>query len=202
MHAIPQKGRRRGLSSRRKCCSRQLKNDHGNAAVLAAQRIAVLVDSENLEITVAQSYEPPRGKKSTHRAYPDWLEILPQVIGGREVFRSIYYKKRGLKISGNFRRIWCEELKGEIRQPEKSVDPYIIVDAISLSEKADVIVLLAGDKDYLPLIWFLRSKGCKVEMASFEEAAANVLMRAADRFYLLGESHTVVLPRSSGSESV
>ena len=168
--------------------------------MLAAQRIAILVDSENLEITVSQSYEPPRGKKKTHVAYPDWLQILPEVIGGRSVFRNIYYKKRGLRISEKFRRIWCEQLYGEIKQPEKSVDPYIIVDSITLAEKADVVVLLAGDKDYLPLIWYLRSKGCKVEMASFEEAAANVIKQTADRFYKLGERHTVVLPKSATSE--
>ena len=167
--------------------------------MLAAQRIAVLVDSENLEITVSQNYEPPRGKKSSHRAFPDWLEILPEVIANRSIFRNIYYKKRGLRISDKFRKIWCQELRGEIRQPEKSVDPYIIVDAITLSEKADVIILLAGDKDYLPLIWFLRSKGCKVEIASFEEAAANVIKQAADTFFLLGEKHTVVLPIHSAT---
>ena len=167
--------------------------------MLAAQRLAILVDSENLEITVSQNYEPEKAQRLTHNAYPDWLTIMPMLITDRLVFRNIYYKKRGKRISDKFVKIWQEKLHGEIKQPEKSVDPYIICDAITLSEKADVVLLLAGDKDYLPLIWYLKSKGCKVEMASFEEAAAKSIKSAADQFHLLGEKHTIVLPKKSSS---
>ena len=62
---------------------------------LKAQRIAVLVDSENLEITVEQNYEPERGMKTSHVAYPDWKEIIPLVVGERTLIRCIYYKKKG-----------------------------------------------------------------------------------------------------------
>lgn len=164
--------------------------------MLNSQRIAILTDSENLEITVTRHYEPEESLQNTHVAYPDWKEIIPLVTGDRTLIRNIYYKRRGRRISEKFRVIWTKELGGEIKQPLKSVDPYIIVDAITLCEKVDVIILLAGDKDYLPLIWYLRSRGCKVEMASFEEAAAGVIQYTADRFYLLEENHTVVLPKS------
>ncbi len=165
--------------------------------MLKAQRVAILVDSENLEISVSENFEPERGLKNTHRAYPDWKEIFPEVVGQRTVIRNIYYKKKGLPISAKFRRFWTVELKGEIKQPPKSADPYIIVDAISLADKADVIVIMAGDKDYLPLIWHLRSKGCKVEMASFADAAAESIRQASDSFYTLDEKHTVVLESTS-----
>ena len=164
--------------------------------MLKSQRVAILVDSENLEITVSQHYEPPTKVRRTHLAYPDWIDIVPMVLKGRTLVRNIYYKKKGLRISEKFLRLWVEQLGGEVKQPIKSVDPYIIVDAITLCEKVDTMILLAGDKDYLPLIWYLKSKGCRVEMASFQEAAASVVKSAADGFYVLGEEHTVVLPRS------
>lgn len=169
----------------------------GSQIMLKSQRMAILTDSENLEIAVTRHYEPEPEQKKTHLAYPDWKEIIPCVVGGRTLVRNIYYKKRGKRVSEKFRAFWVRELGGEIKQPLKSVDPYIIVDAITLCEKVDVMVLLAGDKDYLPLIWYLRSKGCKVEMASFEEAAADIIQHAADHFYLLEEKHTVVLPKSN-----
>jgi len=107
-------------------------------------------------------------------------------------------QKRGRSVSAKFARLWKEKLGGEIKQPIKSVDPYIIVDAITLSDKVDVVILLAGDKDYLPLIWYLKSKGCKVEMASFVEAAAAEVRTAADNFYLFGEDETLILKKSKG----
>lgn len=58
------------------------------------------------------------------------------------------------------------------------------------------MLILAGDKDYLPLIWFLRSKGCKVEIASFAQAAADVVKQAADRYFKLSARHTVNLART------
>lgn len=159
------------------------------------QRVAILVDSENLEISVDRHFEPPAGQKTTHRAYPDWMTIIPRVLAGRTLTRSIYYKKRGKRISARFAKLWQTQLNGEVKQPRKSVDPYIIIDAITVAHKVDTIILLAGDKDYLPLIWFLKSQGCRVEMAAFEDAAATEIKYAADYFFLLDEEDTVVLKK-------
>ncbi len=159
------------------------------------QRVAILVDSENLEISVQKHFEPPAAKRSTHRAYPNWIKIIPRVIAGRTLTRSIYYKKRGRRISQKFSKLWQTQLNGEIKQPIKSVDPYIIIDAITVAHKVDTVILLAGDKDYLPLIWFLKSQGCRVEMAAFEDAAAAEVRFAADHFFMLDEEDTVVLKK-------
>jgi len=165
--------------------------------MLVSQRIAILVDSENLEISVSENYEPERRLLKTHTAYPDWKVIVPLVAAKRNVVRNIYYKKRGLRISPKFERLWEQDLGGEIKQPIKSVDPYIIVDAITLSKKVDSVIILAGDKDYLPLIWYLKSCGCKVEMAAFEDAAAEIVKSATDTFYMLGEKETIVVRKST-----
>jgi uncharacterized LabA/DUF88 family protein len=167
--------------------------------MLLSQRIAILVDSENLEIAVSKNYEPHGPNKATHVVYPDWMKIIPSVTAKRALVRNIYYKKKEKNISKKFRTLWQNELHGEIKQPVKSVDPYIIVDAISLAEKADTIVILAGDKDYLPLLWYLKSKGCKVEIASFESSVASVIKATADHFHLLKTEHTVVLRKGSSA---
>ena len=165
--------------------------------MLKDQRVAILVDAENLEINVSDYYEPDRNERRTHVAYPDWKEIIPKVVKGRVLVRNIYYKKKGLRISTKFKRIWEVELGGEFKQPIKSVDSYIIVDAITLAEKVDTVILLSGDKDYLPLIWYLRSKGCKVEMAAFKESAADIVKTATDKFHLLGGQETISVKKST-----
>ena len=62
-----------------------------------------------------------------------------------------------------------------------------------------MVIILAGDKDYLPLIWYLRSRGCRVEVASYADAASKRIRDAADAFYLLTERDTVVLENRAGA---
>lgn len=157
------------------------------------QRLAILVDSENLEISVQDLYA--KGRRASHAAYPNWLKIIPEIVSARGLVRNIYYKKRGKRVSLKFKELWERELGGEIRQPEKSADPYIMMDAVALAPKVDTVVILAGDKDYLPLIWYLQAMGCKVEVASFAGAASLATRRAADKFHLLTIKDTVVVSK-------
>ncbi len=116
------------------------------------------------------------------------------MVGGREVIRMIYYKKQSRPINSKFEKMWTEELGGEVRQPEKSIDPYLIIDAVTLSEKVDSIALLAGDKDFLPLVWYLKSRGCKVEIANFPASTARIIVEQSDYFQLSGDRHVISLP--------
>ncbi|MFN8390655.1 MAG: NYN domain-containing protein [Bdellovibrionota bacterium] len=169
--------------------------------VRKAQRIALFVDSENLEITVRQSYAGRRSSEARHGVFPDWRKIMPEVIGNREVVRTIYYKERGRPVSEKFRKFWEAEFQGEIRQPPKAADPYIIVDAIALSEKVDAIVIFSGDQDYLPLIPYLKARGCRVEIATFPQSAAREMKKAADVFHRLTKRHTIALVRTGRNVS-
>ena len=165
---------------------------------MRAQRLTILVDSENLEIAVRQSIASKASRRS-HGAFPDWHKILPELVGGRSLVRLIYFKEAGRRVSKKFEKFWQEELSGEIHRPIKSADPAIIVTAVTLAEKMDCIILISGDKDFIPLIPYLRAKGCKIEVASFDQSAAAGLRKAADRFYRLGKNHIVELKRTASS---
>lgn len=161
---------------------RQVRND---------QRIAVLIDSETLEITVENMFAS-HNSDIKYMYYPEWRSIVSDVANQRRIVRMVYYKKQSRPVNYKFEKMWTEELGGEVRQPEKSVDPYLIIDAITLAEKVDSIVLLAGDKDYLPLVWYLKSRGCKVEVANFRESTAHILLDHADQFReLSGDRHVL-----------
>jgi uncharacterized LabA/DUF88 family protein len=158
------------------------------------QRIALLIDSETLEITVENMFTARQSERKM-MYYPEWRSIVSDVVAGRDAVRLIYYKKQSRPINPKFEKMWTEELSGEVRQPEKSVDPYLIIDAVTLSEKVDCIVILAGDKDYLPLVWYLKSRGCKVEIANFMESTARIIVEQADRFHELNaDRHVLMLP--------
>jgi len=166
-------------------------HERGRRRVRSDQRIAVLIDSETLEITVENMFSS-HNSEVKYMYYPEWRSIVGDVSDHRRIVRMVYYKKQSRPVNYKFEKMWTEELGGEVRQPDKSVDPYLIIDAITLAEKVDAIVLLAGDKDYLPLVWYLKSRGCKVEVANFRESTATILLDHADQFReLSGERHVL-----------
>ncbi len=142
---------------------------------LAFQKVGVFIDAENIELSGYNIY----GGRTNYA-------LLIDEIGGREITRIIYYKPIHKTISEDFRRFW-ENMGGEIKQPIKNADAWITIDAVTLSEKLDVVALIGGDKDYLPLIWYLKNRGCKVEVWSYPETSSDMIKEAADLFVGLDE---------------
>ncbi len=58
-----------------------------------------------------------------------------------------------------------------------------VVNAIRMSEFLDVIILVTGDGDFLPLVDYLKwGAGRLVEVAAFRRSASAKIQEAADRF--------------------
>lgn len=140
---------------------------------LLFQKVAIFVDAENIEMS---------GLKH-HEGRTDYKKILDQV-GDREIIRILYYKPVYKEISEDFENFWGS-LGGEIRRPSKNADTFLVVDAVTMAEKIDVAIILGGDKDFLPLIWYLRSRGCRVEIWSWPEATSPEVKAAADWYFPL-----------------
>jgi uncharacterized LabA/DUF88 family protein len=56
-------------------------------------------------------------------------------------------------------------------------------------------VLCSGDGDYVPLVEYLRWRGCRSEVWAFPGATALALRQAADAFHPLDES--ILLPATA-----
>lgn len=142
---------------------------------LVYQKVGVFIDAENIELS---GYNIFGGRTN--------YALLIEDIGGREITRIIYYKPIHKTISDEFRRFW-QNMGGEIKQPIKNADAWLTIDAVTLSEKLDVVALIGGDKDYLPLIWYLKNRGCKVEVWSYPETSSDMIKEAADLFVPLDD---------------
>lgn len=137
---------------------------------LLFQKVSIFVDAENIEMS---------GLKH-HEGRTDYKKILEHV-GDREIIRILYYKPVYKEISPDFESFWAS-LGGEIRRPTKNADTFLVIDAVTMAEKIDVAIILGGDKDFLPLIWYLRSRGCRVEIWSWPEATSPEVKEAADLY--------------------
>lgn len=146
---------------------------------LLFQKVAIFVDAENIEMSSLKH----------HEGRTDYKKILDHV-GDREIIRILYYKPEYKEISAEFEAFWAS-LGGEIRRPTKNADTFLVIDAVTMAEKIDVAIILGGDKDFLPLIWYLRSRGCRVEIWSWPETTSPEMQSASDFYQALNESFVI-----------
>lgn len=146
---------------------------------LLFQKVAVFVDAENIEMSGLRH----------HEGRTDYKKILDRV-GDREIIRILYYKPIYKEISADFEAFWAS-LGGEIKRPSKNADTFLVIDAVTMAEKIDVAIILGGDKDFLPLMWYLRSRGCRVEIWSWPETTSPEMQQAADFYQPLTEEFVI-----------
>ncbi len=144
------------------------------------QRAAILVDSANVFMTSLAM-----GVKIDHAK-------LLERLDDREIVRSILYHVEidPEREEGFLRRV--QSLGFEVKckpirtypdgKAKADMDVDITVDAIALSEKCDVITLVTGDGDYVPLVLYLKAMGVKTEAMAFERNISHRLRMAVDEF--------------------
>ena len=147
---------------------------------MSDQRVAVLVDGHNILLSAKRL-----------NAKPDYEKMLER-INGRHVVRAITYLVDSRSNYFQSFKTAVNSLGFEIkskfpkRMPNGTTkanwDIQICVDAMSLSDKVDVITLVSGDGDFEPLVRALQSKGVKVEVMSVPESTADELKNAADEW--------------------
>ncbi len=153
------------------------------------QRVGVLVDIQNMYYSARVLY-----KKKV-----DFKEILKTAISGRKPIRALAY---GIRTIEGLEKNFFEALQKsgyEVRTKDLQIFPGgakkgdwdvgITVDAIKLAGHLDVVVLVTGDGDFIPLVEYLQNtKGCRVEVIAFTESASGKLIEAADDFINLSEN--------------
>jgi uncharacterized LabA/DUF88 family protein len=170
-----------GILSRmaRRTTQQEPQHTSDRQANLLFQKVGIFVDAENIELS---------GLKH-HEGRTDYKKIFDKV-GDREIIRILYYKPEYKEISKTFQAFWAR-LGGEIKRPQKNADSFLIIDAVTLAEKLDVIIILGGDKDFLPLVWYLKSRGCRVEIWSWPEATSPEVQVAADFYFPLTKDYVM-----------
>jgi uncharacterized LabA/DUF88 family protein len=158
------------------------------------QRVGVLVDVSNMYHSAKNLY---------HRKV-NFSEILTKAVAGRKLIRATAYV---IKTEGEEETPFFEALEQqgfEIKMKDLQIfaggnkkadwDVGITVDAIKMAEKLDVVILVTGDGDFIPLVNFLQNtKGCLVEVMAFRKTASSRLIEAADEFINLSDNKKYLL---------
>lgn len=147
------------------------------------QRVCVLVDVSNMY----------HSAKNLYNKRVNFKEILKKAVLDRKLIRSIAY---AIKTETEEEMPFFEALSQlgfEVKMKDLQIfasgakkadwDVGITVDAIKLANKLDVIVLVTGDGDYLPLVSYLQNTmGCLVEVMAFHQTASSKLIEESDDF--------------------
>lgn len=151
------------------------------------QRVGILIDVANMYHSAKNLY----GRRVNFK------EILTRAVAGRKLIRATAYV---IRAESDEETAFFEALSQqgfEVRMKDLQIfaggakkadwDVGIAIDAIKLADKLDVIVLVSGDGDYLPLVSYLQNnKGCLVEVLAFRKTCSSRLVDEADDFIDLG----------------
>lgn len=143
----------------------------------------MLVDVQNLYYSARVLYK----KKVNFGA------VLKEGVGDRKLIRAIAY---GISTAEGMEEKFFDALVKsgfEVKTKDLQIFPGgakkgdwdvgITVDAIKLSKNLDVIIIVSGDGDYLPLLEYLSAtSGCRVEVMAFKESGSAKLIESADSF--------------------
>jgi uncharacterized protein (TIGR00288 family) len=166
-----------------------------------SQRVGIFVDVANMYYSA----------KNIHGTRVNFGKILEDAVNDRDLVRAVAYV---IKADSQDEDRFFEALgkQGfELKMKDLQVfaggakkgdwDVGLSVDAISMSSKLDVVVLITGDGDYVPLVHYLKTAGgCRVEVMGFGESTSLKLREAADKFVdLSSDKKKYLLPMKSNA---
>jgi uncharacterized LabA/DUF88 family protein len=163
------------------------------APIHDGQRVTVLADSQNLY----------HSAQSVYSQNIDYGALLEKAVQGRELTRAIAYVIRAQaededRFFDALRDIGFETKIKDIKtfgdgSKKADWDVGMSLDAVTLADHVDTVVLCTGDGDFSRLCNHLRHEGVRVEVMAFEESAADELVDTADAFVDLSEREETFL---------
>ena len=146
------------------------------------QRVAIFIDTQNLY----------HSAKNLYKSKVNFGAVVGAALGNRKLVRALSYvvNTESGEESAFFEAL--EKVGIEIKTKDLQIfyggakkadwDVGMAVDAIKIAHKVDAIILATGDGDFIPLVEFLKSQGCQVEVVTFGRSASGKLREVVDDF--------------------
>lgn len=167
------------------------------SASFSNQRVGIFIDVQNLY----------HSAKNLYRGRVNYGELIRHLTGERQLIRSLAYVVKSETAAGE--ASFFEALEGaglELRMKDLQIYPDgtkkadwdvgMAVDAIRMAPFLDVVILVTGDGDFLPLVDYLKwGVGRLAEVAAFRHSANNKLQEAADKFINIEDIPRIIIRR-------
>lgn len=144
------------------------------------RRVGVFIDVQNMYYSARNLYNQK----------VNFENIVKETVGDASLVRAMAYT---ISTKGGDEEPFFEALrKSGIEVVSKELLEYsggnkkgdwdvgVTIDIIRMLDMLDVVVLVSGDGDFVPLTDFVRSRGRIVHIASFRESTSSSLVESAD----------------------
>lgn len=145
----------------------------------AEKRVGIFVDVQNIFYAAKQ-----------FNARLDFEKLLTASVNGRRLIRAIAYIVQSPEVDQSSFISMLQQKSYEVRQKDLRQrsdgsakgdwDMGIAIDIMGFVSKLDVVVLVSGDGDFVPLVDLVKSLGPRVEVISFTHNSARDLVNSAD----------------------
>lgn len=164
------------------------------------QRVAIFIDTQNM-------YHSAKHLFSARVNFP---AVVAAAVGDRRVIRALAYvaKSKTGEEQAFFEALTQNGIELKMKdvqefasgQKKADWDVGMTVDAIQIADKVDVVILVTGDGDFVPLVEHLRSRGVLCEVVAFEASTNARLKEVTDSFVDLASDPDLYLirPRRRG----
>jgi len=162
-----------------------------------SQRVGIFIDIQNLY----------HSAKHLYSARVNYRELIKELVSGRQLIRAIGYVVKSETALGEASFFEALTKTGiELRIKDLQIFPGglkkadwdvgMTVDAIRMANFLDVVILVTGDGDYVPLVEYLKwGLGRETEIAAFGRSTSARLKEAADLFVDLEKLPKVILKK-------
>lgn len=150
-----------------------------------AQRVAVLVDVQNMFYATRAVFN---GKLN-------YEKLLKEIVGQRQLIRAIAFvvqrpdidqrgfyealERFGYEVQVREARNRTDE-QGNVIPTKGSYEVMVAVQAMTLAERIDTLVLVTGEGNYTPLVECLTARGVRVEIVGVDRSTSQELIKCAD----------------------
>lgn len=172
-----------------------MKNTADNKTQHPAQRVGIFIDVQNIY----------HSAKNLYNSRVNFQELIRTLVANRPLIRAMAYVVKSETALGEesfFEALIKTGL--ELRTKDLQVFPGgakkadwdvgMAVDAIRMASFLDVVILVTGDGDFVPLIEYLKwGLGRQVEVAAFSRTTSGRLRESADTFVELENIPKILL---------
>ncbi|MEK7629952.1 MAG: NYN domain-containing protein [Patescibacteria group bacterium] len=148
------------------------------------QRVGIFIDVQNIY----------HSAKNLYQSRVNFQELIKTVLARRRLIRAVAYVVKSETAFGE--ESFFEALRKtglELRVKDLQINPGgskkadwdvgMAVDAIRMANFLDVVILITGDGDFVPLVDYLKwGMGLQVEVAAFSRTTSGRLREVADNF--------------------
>lgn len=151
------------------------------------QRVAVFIDTQNMY----------HSAKHVYSARVNFGALVEAAVADRQLIRAIAYvaKSKTGEESAFFEALVQSGIELKIKDVQEfssgakkaDWDVGMAVDAMAISSHVDVVILVTGDGDFIPLVHYIQSHGALCEVVAFAESTNAQLREVASSFLDLSE---------------